>query len=111
MTEDEAKTKGCCGPWAVNWAGRSGEIDANRAQTCIGSACMAWRLEPSGNERLLIEAKDEANASRIINAIKALRQFDGSLGLKEAKDIADGVAPWPIAGRASGFCGLAGPPR
>jgi hypothetical protein len=47
MTEDEAKTKACCGPHALvalwlavekGWAPATGLISGN----CIGSACMAW---------------------------------------------------------------------
>lgn len=33
MTEDEAKTKACCGPW----------LAVDEGGNCIASACMAWR--------------------------------------------------------------------
>ena len=40
MTEEEAKTKGCCGP---NPAGvYRDELDPH-TRYCEGSACMAWR--------------------------------------------------------------------
>jgi len=47
VTEEEAKTKRCCGP---NGCGRlqddlSGSPD-NAPRYCIGSACMAWRHAP-----------------------------------------------------------------
>ncbi|MGA0604915.1 hypothetical protein ACO2Q0_02860 [Phenylobacterium sp. VNQ135] len=37
MTEDEAKTKACCGPRNNGANGADDDI------LCIGSACMAWR--------------------------------------------------------------------
>lgn len=37
MTEEEAKTKTCCGPIALH---------PNSHPTCWGSACMAWRWFP-----------------------------------------------------------------
>lgn len=39
MTEDEAKTKRCCGPSGCGV--RHG--DPTEGRFCIGSACMAWR--------------------------------------------------------------------
>ena len=47
MTEDEAKTKACCGgPGCGKWVPQTKEqmqhgIPSQRL--CIGSACMAWR--------------------------------------------------------------------
>ena len=38
MTEDEAKTKLCCGPPVTAWAAGD-SLDF----FCIASACMAWR--------------------------------------------------------------------
>jgi len=37
MTEDEAKTKRCCGPEGCGFVGNDKE------RYCIGSQCMAWR--------------------------------------------------------------------
>ena len=36
MTEEEAKTKSCCGPMQA-------EYGKTHVVNCIGSACMAWR--------------------------------------------------------------------
>ncbi len=54
MTEDEAKTKDCCGPPADAWARIAlHHIEAGWAEflrdrpKCTASACMAWRV----NER------------------------------------------------------------
>jgi hypothetical protein len=41
MTEDEAKTKLCCGPLQV--ATQMVQHLNNIPAKCIGSACMAWR--------------------------------------------------------------------
>lgn len=45
MTEDEAKTKVCCGPGHIGalaaWASPPHRKD--NPIRCIGSACMAWR--------------------------------------------------------------------
>ena len=42
MTEDEAKTKACCGP-LVGYA-------HSDSYKCIGSACMAWRKIPGASK-------------------------------------------------------------
>lgn len=50
MTEDEAKTKTCCGPPSVAnvMAVVSGLMRTTGAPSlCEGSACMAWRWEVS----------------------------------------------------------------
>ena len=45
MTEDEAKTKWCCGPpasaTATYW---HGQAPVETPMRCAGSACMAWRI-------------------------------------------------------------------
>jgi hypothetical protein len=38
MTEEEAKTKSCCGPMQA-------EFGKTHVVNCIGSACMAWRWD------------------------------------------------------------------
>ena len=44
MTEDEAKTKMCCGPPGTNTIMHAIEVGADVADTCcIASGCMAWR--------------------------------------------------------------------
>ena len=43
MTEDEAKTKLCCGPLQV--ATQMVQHLNNIPAKCIGSACMAWRRD------------------------------------------------------------------
>jgi len=88
MTEDEAKTNACCGPWAVNWSGRLNHSnEAQRAQLCIGSKCMAWRWQPEADQ------------------IRALRERMET-GLVEAWQNAEKLQEPAVAG----FCGLAGRP-
>lgn len=45
MTEDEAKTKICCGPLHQPEFQKIGEIAVSKPmpRNCVGSACMAWR--------------------------------------------------------------------
>lgn len=45
MTEDEAKTKTCCGPQLMARAMMSN--DGSLIYGCIGSECMAWRWTAS----------------------------------------------------------------
>jgi hypothetical protein len=45
MTEDEAKTKICCGPPQV-----AAQMMRARPAYCAGSACMAWRWLPKCGE-------------------------------------------------------------
>jgi hypothetical protein len=56
MTEDEAKTKYCCGPQTVAVAiiitapVGTAEVDNETAGKCVASACMAWRAGPSATD-------------------------------------------------------------
>ncbi len=45
MTEDEAKTKTCCGPKVLTASLLLGKTDQSLkpAMLCLGSACMGWR--------------------------------------------------------------------
>ena len=45
VTEEEAKTKRCCGPSGTGRLDPTAEVTTfvHRERLCIGSACMAWR--------------------------------------------------------------------
>jgi len=51
MTENEAKTKHCCGPEGTGSKGPP-DNDGTCDRYCIGSACMAWRVKrlPDGDQ-------------------------------------------------------------
>ena len=44
MTEDEAKTKRCCGPEGCGEEHSANTTGFTTARYCIGSACMGWRF-------------------------------------------------------------------
>lgn len=48
MTEDEAKTKICCGPLHQPEFQKIGEVSISTPmlRNCLGSQCMAWRWTP-----------------------------------------------------------------
>lgn len=111
LTEDEAKERWC--PFAryavvskhvVSAAGnRFGDdvvpLDMNPKQSrCIGSACMAWRWQPTGEGESKIEG------------IKRRREETGA-SLVEAKNYVE-AHPEYLKKEPSdlGFCGLAGRP-
>jgi hypothetical protein len=86
MTEDEAKTKWCCGPKAVSDQLLAARLMDNKLQRpnppdanglCIGAACMAWRMFPD---------------TRGITGVK----------------VEGGVATEEPPRSTAGFCGLAG---
>jgi hypothetical protein len=81
MTEDEAKTKACCGPPAVflMMAINAGIEPKVGDGNCFGSSCMAWRWT-------------------VAQGVKLERhEFDGSV-----------TDQTPVQGH--GYCGLAGKP-
>lgn len=43
MTEDDAKTKACCGPCVSHRPLSIVDDQMNKVPRCVGSACMAWR--------------------------------------------------------------------
>lgn len=97
MTEDEAKTKTCCGSpiiaisAAVQW---SGATTLNLC--CIASGCMAWRVE-------VVPAQQE-------NAYNTKEMPEGD-GWKPHSPSKTNVAWWrQIPEERIGFCGLAGRP-
>lgn len=103
MTEDEAKTKACCGPYmiaAIATADYS-RTGANKPDTinwhCIGSACMAWqRLDPEVDTTYTLEDAPapgpEWSKAGTIPYTKFTQKWTR-----------------PKSGR-NGFCGLAGAP-
>ena len=63
MTEDEAKTKRCCGPEGCGDSADSGSPyydDIGRC--CIGSKCMAWRWEMTPIRAAEVNARGDAKA-------------------------------------------------
>lgn len=109
MTEDEAKTRMCCGPqtvaMAVLIAAPTGTVEiTGNAGLCIASACMAWRTEPGAD---LSRARAYAEANEKVSAIKSIREAFPDFGLLEAKEVIEGKRPWPTRA-TDGYCGLAG---
>lgn len=86
MTEDEAKTKTCCGPMGLLEQG-SGRSYYSR--TCIASACMAWRWRRVANP--------EWRSVTYMAGYPPHNPFDGSNEMS-------------IPSTTDGFCGLAGQP-
>lgn len=81
MTEEEAKTKACCGPPETGRSNPSAIGREAAARLCTGSLCMAWR--GIGDQRF----KDHAT------------------GKLSARDLT-GNGTWVYV---EGRCGLAGP--
>lgn len=53
MTEDEARTKKCCGPLilaAVGVLAKENIIPTSQMLNCIGAGCMAWRWAHTSRE-------------------------------------------------------------
>lgn len=91
MTEDQAKTKLCCGPLVVVLH------HENESFKCEASACAAWRwTQLSG-----------AKGSPYVNAIRDRIAATGD-SLRAAKDAVD--LTWTQPSPTDGYCGLAGPP-
>lgn len=93
MTEDEAKTKMCCGPPFVGAAlllasPKGSPIPGQEPGTCIASACMAWRTQ------------------RVLKLGRSDPEGDG--WTKDSPANAEGTSRWY---RDEGFCGLAGAPQ
>jgi hypothetical protein len=47
VTEQEAKTKMCCGPWVNIYTEEDG---GTQREKCAASRCMAWRWEDAYSE-------------------------------------------------------------
>lgn len=94
MTEDEAKTKTCCGPIPVLIgliiASRPNDDDPPMAN-CVGSKCMAWRLGP--------ERTEPGTISEIAGAMR-----EHGLGPLDATAATNRKV-------RDGYCGLAGEPK
>lgn len=108
MTEDEAKTKACCGPEGCG-AYNPENVHITRTfrpdntstvslegvgpgfqRLCIGSACMAWRIETperyEEREQQWLDAKEDAS-------------------------VQGGAMNEPFQDKPEGWCGLSGDPR
>ncbi len=92
MTEEEAKTKSCCGPMQA-------EFGKSHVVNCIGSACMAWRWEGSDYSDDFV-ADDETIIAQWAEA--GWRTSD------ERNDKGHVKMLRPLL--TQGFCGLAGKP-
>ncbi len=107
MTEEEAKTKACCGPFAgrvpyasaaeaqeISLQGLDPEYTAEVSARwpCIASACMAWRQTPE-----------------VVHALDAHQEAQSwqDAGWRIEQRLGGRVA---VSG-GGGFCGLAGRPQ
>lgn len=93
MTEDEAKTKSCCGP--RNNGSHGGDDDL----LCVGSACMAWRWIAQDFHRPT-ELWSRSKNCRVNSA------WSDDAWWRPVGETADQEPP-----PALGFCALAGSPR
>ncbi len=108
MTEEQAKTKVCCGPPIVAWLGAqvSGakRIQPNvSVELCIGSDCMAWRTHTPQPETAQTEAE---------GADMPPEPPGG--GWERLEYFVDGkhaYARWGRPVASTGWCGLAGKPE
>ena len=90
MTEQEAKTKACCGPRQHRYG------NAPYDSACIGSACMAWREFPV-----------EDNRPRELWDTKANKRVNSGSSPDVVWRLVEPADPLPAA---HGWCGLAGKP-
>lgn len=88
LTEEEAKTKRCCGPQGYRH-------DTEGSYRCIASECMAWRW---------VEPETEYYPGYSEGGIP----LDKPAGDGWEKSGAGWSRQWPVVRR--GFCGLAGTP-
>ena len=96
MTEDEAKTKFCCGP---SVAGVYRDEFNPYTRCCAGSACMAWRWEaPEIQRRWTAEGEPAPGPD-----------WERDTDAKPSKD--DRFAKLFWRRNPQGSCGLAGAPR
>lgn len=97
MTEEEAKTKDCCGPspCGVTVAGR---------RVCIGSGRMAWRVREAQVER--------RNTGLGQVPVEPLERYkrEGWRQIDRPNRHDDGLFYERTVSPESGYCGLAGPP-
>lgn len=107
MTEEEARTKRCCGPEGC------GNSDANGRRRCIASDCAAWRYSSPLHDWVM-QFRMHALDNQWVPAFKTYRAGTGAT-LNEARAFCDGVRDGilPMPGgmtEMSGYCGLAGKP-
>lgn len=83
MTEDEAKTKRCCGPDGCGFTDPRQADCLNGERWCIGSECVAWRWT---DQQTLADAQDwiHADPTRLLQDFKPRNPTKGYCGLAAA---------------------------
>jgi hypothetical protein len=98
LTEEEAKTKRCCG--GPNCGKYGGCVDDN---LCIGSACMAWRWHDKPVQPMTLPINESEHVSGMLKR-------DGSPYVEGDGDNRRAMQRWKPRFQPTGYCGKAGKP-